>query len=449
MLAYILAIFVAIGSFNFYMAAFFVPEMHRRQDFFWSGLGLFYAVVLWFCAGRLTGAVLLGQMASVALLGGLGWHTLALRRDLTPEIIQTPISWADLRQLSQRLQQQVAQYIQLDSAIAGVQSLWNRLGHQLSVLRNRTAGPRDDAANRNVPPLQRSPAYEFETAPGEGQSVPSEFATVSQLPRRGAAESQQGPERAAVETLGAASGDATVADAVTIHGDGQTAPQAAEVVGAADSDRSEAAEKTAANTSKKATSQSARPTPPSTKRSKNPITGIVAWLGDVASGFRKPKPQRQVVEIPPRSPSIPRPETAARSSSDSTRVQPTPKPSSRNRPSSSRAVIDIPPRPPSIPRSPTPEQTATASSASDVPRSQAGDANWVDIGEAESLVTPVSSPQSSPDFAAGESSPAGATQATQGTEADALRESSSVTPTARPAMEDTNWPDDEDTNWPD
>jgi Ycf66 protein N-terminus len=84
MLAYILAIAVGLGSFSLYMAAFFFPEVYRKYDFIWSGVGMFYALVLWVCAGRITGGVLLGQMASVALLGWLGWQTLGLRRSLTP-----------------------------------------------------------------------------------------------------------------------------------------------------------------------------------------------------------------------------------------------------------------------------------------------------------------------------------------------------------------------------
>jgi ElaB/YqjD/DUF883 family membrane-anchored ribosome-binding protein len=91
MLAYILAIAVAFGSFGLYMAAFFFPEIHRKNDFVWSGVGLFYALILWVCAGRITGAVLLGQTASVALLGWLGWQTVTLRRAVTPQGQQTPI----------------------------------------------------------------------------------------------------------------------------------------------------------------------------------------------------------------------------------------------------------------------------------------------------------------------------------------------------------------------
>ncbi|MEL7037436.1 MAG: Ycf66 family protein [Cyanobacteria bacterium J06592_8] len=91
MLAQILAIAVGFGSFAVYMAAFFFPEVHRKNDFFWSGVGFFYALILWLCAGRITGAVLLGQIASVALLGWFGLQTLYLRRAVTPLSQQTPV----------------------------------------------------------------------------------------------------------------------------------------------------------------------------------------------------------------------------------------------------------------------------------------------------------------------------------------------------------------------
>ncbi|NEN89718.1 MAG: hypothetical protein F6K48_12725 [Okeania sp. SIO3H1] len=92
MLTKILALAVGLGSLALYLVAFFFPEVHRKNDFIWSGLGLFYALILWFCAGRITGAVLLGQVASVALLGWFGWQTLTLRRQLTPVVEQTKIS---------------------------------------------------------------------------------------------------------------------------------------------------------------------------------------------------------------------------------------------------------------------------------------------------------------------------------------------------------------------
>ena len=91
MLAYFLALAVGLGSFSIYMAAFFFPEVHRKSDFAWSGVGLFYALILWACAGRITGALLLGQIAAVAMLGWFAWETLNLRRQVAPIAQQTPI----------------------------------------------------------------------------------------------------------------------------------------------------------------------------------------------------------------------------------------------------------------------------------------------------------------------------------------------------------------------
>lgn len=91
MLAYVLALVIGLGSFGLYMAAFFFPEVHRKNDFIWSGVGLFYALVLWVCADRISGGVLLGQTASVALLGWLGWQTLTLRRQVTPAAQRTAV----------------------------------------------------------------------------------------------------------------------------------------------------------------------------------------------------------------------------------------------------------------------------------------------------------------------------------------------------------------------
>jgi Ycf66 protein N-terminus len=91
MLAYVLAFAIAIGSFGIYMAAFFFPEIHRKNDFVWSGIGLFYALVIWIFARRITGGLLLGHIASVALLGWFGWQTFTLRRQIVPVAQQTPV----------------------------------------------------------------------------------------------------------------------------------------------------------------------------------------------------------------------------------------------------------------------------------------------------------------------------------------------------------------------
>ncbi|NEO98585.1 MAG: hypothetical protein F6K58_07880 [Symploca sp. SIO2E9] len=92
MLSYVLALAIALGSIAFYMSAFLFPEIHRKQDFYWSGVGMFYALILWVCARRITGGVLLGQLASVSLLYWLGWQTFSLRQELTSPEEKTQIS---------------------------------------------------------------------------------------------------------------------------------------------------------------------------------------------------------------------------------------------------------------------------------------------------------------------------------------------------------------------
>ena len=57
-----------------------MSDIHKRDDFLWSGVGLFYALVLWFCASRITGSLLLGQVAAVALVISFNWQNLKLRK---------------------------------------------------------------------------------------------------------------------------------------------------------------------------------------------------------------------------------------------------------------------------------------------------------------------------------------------------------------------------------
>ncbi len=103
MLAYILALAVGLGSIALYLGAFLTPELHRKNDFIWSGVGLFYALVLWVCAQRITGGVLLGQIAGVALLGWFAWQVVLLRRALLPAERQAAV--LNLEALQQNLGQ--------------------------------------------------------------------------------------------------------------------------------------------------------------------------------------------------------------------------------------------------------------------------------------------------------------------------------------------------------
>lgn len=80
MLSYALAIAVTLSSLVLFSTAFLISDIHRRDDFLWSGVGLFYALVLWFCARNITGAVLLGQAAATVLIVSYSWQTLKLRK---------------------------------------------------------------------------------------------------------------------------------------------------------------------------------------------------------------------------------------------------------------------------------------------------------------------------------------------------------------------------------
>ena len=80
MLAHILAIAVAVSSLVLFLTAFSMTEIHEKNDFLWSGVGFFYALVLWFCASRITGGVLLGQVAAVTLVLYFNWQNINLRK---------------------------------------------------------------------------------------------------------------------------------------------------------------------------------------------------------------------------------------------------------------------------------------------------------------------------------------------------------------------------------
>jgi hypothetical protein len=99
------------------MAAFFFPEIHRKNDFVWSGVGLFYALILWVCAGRITGGLLLGQIAGVAMLGWAVTETLQLRRQLTPAKEKTAVPSTE--EVKESIQQQVAK-VPLPQKLGGI-----------------------------------------------------------------------------------------------------------------------------------------------------------------------------------------------------------------------------------------------------------------------------------------------------------------------------------------
>lgn len=152
-LARALALAVGFGSFALYMAAFFFPEVHRKHDLTWSGVGLLYAVVLWFCAGQLEGALLLGQISGVALLGWLGWQVLTLRR------IKTPIQQQILAGASSQQIKQVA----LDQAKAAADNF--SLAETATAIAGVTSSAISAARGKNKPPSRSTaPACPIDTS---------------------------------------------------------------------------------------------------------------------------------------------------------------------------------------------------------------------------------------------------------------------------------------------
>jgi hypothetical protein len=172
MLAYVLAFAIAIGSIAIYMAAFFFPEIHRKNDFIWSGVGLFYALVIWIFARRITGGLLLGHIASVTLLGWFGWQTFTLRRQIVPAAQQTPVPSA--QEVKATVEQQVSKI-----------SLPQRLGQLQRGLEGMFSGVKNKAQqtiNKNKPQdttsATASPAQIIDALTQEAPAIETQLAEI-------------------------------------------------------------------------------------------------------------------------------------------------------------------------------------------------------------------------------------------------------------------------------
>jgi hypothetical protein len=161
MLPYALAIIVGLSSLVLFSTAFFMSDVHRQDDFFWSSIGLFYALVLWFCATRITGALLLGQAAAVALLMSYNWQTLKLRK-----AIANPERAAELNNFS---------------VVTAVSNLFNR---QPKTVSKPKVTPTQTAVIENKPATIPSPEITSETK-NIVTSVEETTETVSQPPKKG------------------------------------------------------------------------------------------------------------------------------------------------------------------------------------------------------------------------------------------------------------------------
>lgn len=99
----VLAIVVALASLFLFLISFIAPRLYRAQDLWWSGVGLFYALVLWFCSAQIRGAVLLGTIASVSLLGWLSTQVYLSRWALLTDAEKAGGSLKQFQALGQQL----------------------------------------------------------------------------------------------------------------------------------------------------------------------------------------------------------------------------------------------------------------------------------------------------------------------------------------------------------
>ena len=145
MLTYLLALVVGLSSFSLYMSAFFYPELYRKGDLAWSGVGLFYALVLWFSAERITGGVLLGQIAGVSLLGWLGWQAANARWGQASSEQQASIQTGLEKIISPERRSQITAQLNQQAAKA---KTWGQ------ALLNTTAKSPIEAASASYQPLK-------------------------------------------------------------------------------------------------------------------------------------------------------------------------------------------------------------------------------------------------------------------------------------------------------
>lgn len=195
MLTFILALVVGLGSLGLYLAAFFYPELHRKGDLVWSGVGLFYALVLWVCAERITGGVLLGQMASVSLIGWLGWQTLVARS------MQTPAQRSTTGDLSTDLQAGLNRVLSPENT-AKIKQQFTTLRDRAQSLISKTSQPQNSAEAQTAPVYTPLKPEDFGTPPTTVDAAAFPATPTPQIPSSTpvAPSPQSNPLTALIET---------------------------------------------------------------------------------------------------------------------------------------------------------------------------------------------------------------------------------------------------------
>lgn len=82
---------IALGSLSIFLAGVIFPELSRKNDLIWVGVGLLYALILSANKANMGAGLIVGQMAGVSLTVWLGWQTMTQRRELTAPDKKTPV----------------------------------------------------------------------------------------------------------------------------------------------------------------------------------------------------------------------------------------------------------------------------------------------------------------------------------------------------------------------
>ncbi len=123
MLSLALVLIVGLGSVGLYLTAYVYPEIHRKTDIWWSGTGLFYALIL--LIYRRPIGLLLGHTASVVLLVWLSYQALQRRWAMVEANPPQPEAGSWGAQARAIADQVVAKMTSVDW-----QGLWARMGTQ-------------------------------------------------------------------------------------------------------------------------------------------------------------------------------------------------------------------------------------------------------------------------------------------------------------------------------
>ncbi|WP_299405809.1 Ycf66 family protein [Acaryochloris sp. IP29b_bin.148] len=123
MLSVALVLIVGLGSIGLYLTAYVYPEIHRKTDIWWSGTGLFYALILLIYRRPL--GLLLGHTASVVLLVWLSYQALQRRWAMVEANPPQPEAGTLSAKARAVMDQVIAKVASVDW-----QGLWQRMGTQ-------------------------------------------------------------------------------------------------------------------------------------------------------------------------------------------------------------------------------------------------------------------------------------------------------------------------------